>query len=162
MRPSPVIVDGPIPNSPLQMTFIEWHQEIKTFATKAPAHPLAHRVGLRGSHGRRQNSHPQVRQTLVDLLSEEAVAIVDQEAVEMIARQRFPELLQRPFRRGMGSYVVVDNHAGSDLYDDEDVEGAEGGGDHHEEVAGHDDFGMITDDGQPALFRVGCAHWPVP
>ena len=41
----------------------------------------------------------------------------------MIARQRFPELLQRPFRRGMGRDVVVENLAGSDLQDDEDVEG---------------------------------------
>jgi hypothetical protein len=75
------------------MTFIEWHQEIKTFASKAPAQSLAHRVGLGGSHGRPQNSHPQVRQTLVDVLSEDAVAIMDQEAVGMISRQRFPELV---------------------------------------------------------------------
>ena len=54
----------------------------------------------------------QVRETLVDLLSEDAVAIVDQEAVGMLARQRFPELLQGPFRRGMGRYVLVDNLAG--------------------------------------------------
>src|SRR5215471_316809 len=158
MWPPTDIMRGPLTNNLLEMTFVERNQVVKTFATKAPAQSLAHRVGLGGSHRRPQNSHPQVRQTLVDLLSEEAVAIVDQEAVEMIARQRFPELLQRPFRRGMGSYVVVDNHAGSDLYDDEDVEGAEGGGDHHEEVAGHHDLGMIPDEGQPALFRVRRAH----
>src|SRR5215471_11461605 len=115
MRPAPVRVDGPIPNSPLQMTFVERNQEVQTFATKAPAQSLAHRVGLRGSHGRPQNSHPQVRQTLVDLLSEEAVAIVDQEAVGMIARQRFPELLEGPFRRGMGRDVLMENPAGSNL-----------------------------------------------
>ena len=102
-----------------------------------------------------------VRETLVYVLSEDAVAIVDQEAVGMISRQRFPELLERPFRRGMGSDVLVDNLAGSNLYDDKDVEGAERGGDHHEEVASHHDFGMVTDEGQPTLFRVRCAHWPV-
>src|SRR5262252_8621035 len=58
----------------------------------------------------------------------------------------------------MGSYVLVENLAGSDLYDDEDVEGAEGGRDHHEEVGGYYDFGVITDEGQPALFRVECVH----
>ena len=106
MRPAPVIVDGPIPNSPLQMTFVERNQEVQTFPTKALAQSLAHRVGLGGSHGRPQNSHPQVREALVDVLSEDAVAIVDQEAVGMISRQRFSELLLRPIRRGMGSYVV--------------------------------------------------------
>src|SRR5262249_25159213 len=109
-------------------------------------------------HGRPQT---QVRQTLVDLLSEEAVAIVDEEAVGMISRQRFPELLQRPFRRGMGSYVVVENLAGSDLYDNEDVESTESGRDHREEVASRDDLGMVTDEGQPALFRVWRARGTV-
>src|SRR5215813_13877634 len=41
----------------------------------------------------------------------------------MIVRQGFPELLQRPFRRGMGRDVLVKNLAGSDLHDNEDVEG---------------------------------------
>src|SRR5262249_12138363 len=57
-----------------EMTFVEQNQEVKTFATKAPAQSLAHCVGLGGSHGRPQNSHTQVRQTLVDVLSEAAVA----------------------------------------------------------------------------------------
>jgi hypothetical protein len=34
---------------------------------------------------------------------------VDDEAIGMFARQRFPELLQRPFRRGMVSDIVVEN-----------------------------------------------------
>src|SRR5215469_7130696 len=94
MRPAPVIVDGPISNSPLQMTFVEWHQEIQTFATKAPAHSLAHGIRLGGSHRRSQNSYPQVGESLVDFLREDAIPIVNEEAVGMIARQRFPELLQ--------------------------------------------------------------------
>ena len=47
---------------------------------------------------------------------------------------------------------MVENLALSDLHDDEDVEGAECGGDHHEEVAGHHNLGMVADKGQPALF----------
>ena len=109
MRPSGVIIRGPLTNDFLEMTFVEGNQETETFATKAPAHSLAHRVGLGGSHGRPQDSHPQVSETLVDVLTEDAVAIVDQEAVGMIARQRFPKLLQGPCRRGMGRDVVVDN-----------------------------------------------------
>jgi hypothetical protein len=43
--------------------------------------------------------------------SEDAVAIVDDEAVGMIARQRFGELLQSPFGRGMAVTFLVGNLA---------------------------------------------------
>src|SRR5215831_6067287 len=99
--------------------------------------------------------------TLVDLRSEDTVPIVDDEAIGMIARQCFPELLQRPFRCGMVSDIVVENLPRFDLHDDEDVEGTECGGDHHEEVAGHHDLGMVADKGQPALFWVRRAPWNV-
>jgi hypothetical protein len=52
----------------------------------------------------------------------------------------------------------VENLAGSDLHDDENVEGPEGGCDHHEEVASYHDRGMIAHEGQPTLFRVGRVH----
>ena len=50
------------------------------------------------------------------------------------------------------------NPARSDLHHEEDVEGTECGGDHHEEVAGYHDLGMIANEGQPTLFRVRRAH----
>jgi hypothetical protein len=64
---------------------------------------------------------------LVHRLREDAGPILDDEAVGMAARQRFPELLQCPFRRGMGRGAVVENLAGSNLYHEEDIEGSEGG-----------------------------------
>src|SRR5215831_1827193 len=117
-----VIVDRPIPNRHLQMAFVERKQEVETFATKAAAESFAHRVRLGGPQRRPQNPYTQIGKTSVDIRREYAVAIVDDEAVGMVARQRFPELLQRPFRRGMGRGVEVENLAGSDLHDDEDVE----------------------------------------
>src|SRR5215469_14967894 len=139
MRPAPVIVAGPVPNSHLQMAFVEGKQEVETFATEAAAQSLAYRVRLGGSHWRAQNPYAQIPKTLVDLRSEDTVPIVDDEAIGVIARQRFPELLQRPFRRGMVRDIVVDNPPRFYLHDDEDVEDTECGGDHHEEVAGHHD-----------------------
>ena len=127
MWPPAVIVHSPIPNSHLKMAFVEWNQEVETFATKAAAESLAHRVRLWGPHRRTQNPYTQIGKTLVDILREDAVAIVDDEAVRMIARQGLPELLQRPFRRGMGSDVFVENLAGSDLHCNENVEGSECG-----------------------------------
>src|SRR5215469_4360955 len=58
----------------------------------------------------------------------------------------------------MGSDVLVENLAGSDLHDEEDVEGTECGGDHHEEIAGHNYLGVVADEGPPALFGVRRAH----
>src|SRR5215831_5661170 len=107
MWPPAVIVHGPIPNRHLKMAFVDWNQEVETFAKKAAAESLAHRVRLRGPHRRTQNPYTQIGKTLVDIRREDAVAMVDDETIRMIARQRFSELLQRPFRRGMGGDVVV-------------------------------------------------------
>src|SRR5262252_1573669 len=71
MRPPPVIVDCPIPNRHLQMAFVEGNQEVQTFTTQAAAQSLAHRDCLGGSHRRPQNSNTQVRETLVELMSED-------------------------------------------------------------------------------------------
>src|SRR5215471_17980150 len=109
MGSPPVIVDRPIPNRHLQMAFVERKQEVETFATKAAAESFAHRVRLWGPQRRPQNPYTQIGKTSVDIRREYAVAIVDDEAVGMVARQRFPELLQRPFRRGMGRGVEVEN-----------------------------------------------------
>src|SRR5215471_17303250 len=100
MRPPPVIVDGPIADRHLQMALVERNQEVETFATKAAAESFAHRIRLWGPHRRPQNPYPQVAKALVNRLREDAVPIMDDEAVGMVTRQRFPELLQRPFRRG--------------------------------------------------------------
>jgi hypothetical protein len=110
-------VDRPIPNRHLQVAFVERKQEVKTLAAKAAAESFAHRVRLWGSQWRPQNPSTQICKTSVDIRREYAVAIVDDEAVGMIARQRFPELLQRPFRHGMAGDMVVENPPRFDLYD---------------------------------------------
>jgi hypothetical protein len=66
------------------MAFVEWNQEIETFATETAAQSLAYRVRLRGAHQRRQNPYTQICKTLVDILREDAVAVVDEEAIRMI------------------------------------------------------------------------------
>ena len=78
MWPPAVIVRGPIPgreplagrpdNNHLQMAFVEWNQEVETFATQTAAEPLAHRVRLGGPHRRPQNPYTQIGKTLVDMM----------------------------------------------------------------------------------------------
>jgi hypothetical protein len=47
-RSPAVIVHSPVPNSHVKMAFVEWNQEVETFATKAAVESLAHRVRLLG------------------------------------------------------------------------------------------------------------------
>ena len=87
MRPPSVIVRRAVPNSHLQMPFVEWNQEVQTLPAKAAAELLADRVRHRVSHRRPQNPYTQIGKALVDFLGEDAVSIVDEESVRMIARQ---------------------------------------------------------------------------
>src|SRR5215467_9686804 len=80
MGSTPVIVDRPIPNRHLQMAFVEWNQEVQTFATKATAESFAYRVRLWGPQRRPQNPYTQIGKTSVDIRREYGVAIVDDEA----------------------------------------------------------------------------------
>ena len=80
--------------------------------------------------------------------------VVDHEPIRMVARKRLPELLQGPLRGRLSGHVLVENSSCSQFDDHEYVKGAEGRRDHDEEVARHDRFGVIPDEGQPALFRI--------
>src|SRR4030095_7115889 len=83
---------------------------------------------------------------------------MNEESVGMTARQCLPELLHRPLRRRVGGHVVMQDSTGAQFHDDHYVERAEGGGDHNEEVAGHDCRRMMADEGQPTLLWIGSAH----
>jgi hypothetical protein len=81
------------------------------------------------------------------LLGENAVPVVNEESIRMIARERLPELLQGPFRGRVGGHVVMENSTGAQLHDHEYVKRAERGSDHNEEVARSDHLGMVMDEG---------------
>ena len=76
----------------------------------------------------------------------------------MTSRKCLPELLGGLFRRRMRGDVVMKNSSAAQFHHDEHVQGAEGVGDHDEEVAGDDYLSMIADEGQPTLLRVRCAR----
>ena len=46
---------------------------------------------------------------------------MDHESIRMVVCQKFAELLNRPFRRGMIGYIDKENPAGANLHRDEDV-----------------------------------------
>src|SRR5215471_11333180 len=65
------------------MALVEGNQEVQALATKAAAQSFAYGVRLRGSHRRPQNPYPQIGKALVNRLREDAVPIMDDEAVGM-------------------------------------------------------------------------------
>src|SRR5215469_14461439 len=69
------------------MALVEGNQEVQTFATKAAAQSLAYGVRLWGSRRRSQNPYPQIGKALVHRLREDAVPIMDDEAVGMAVRR---------------------------------------------------------------------------
>jgi hypothetical protein len=94
---------------------------------------------------------------MVQLFRVDPIPVMDQVSVWVLSGQRFAELLQRPFRCGMGGHIVMHDPACSDFHGHKHVEDAEGRRHDHKEVARYNRFGMISDEGHPTLLRVGRA-----
>jgi hypothetical protein len=78
---------------------------------------------------------------------------VNEVLIGMTVGERLPELLQSPFRRRVGGYVVMEDSTSAQVHNHEYVQGAECGSDPNEEVTGNDHLGMITDESQPTLIH---------
>ena len=57
---------------------------------------------------------------------ETGVAIVKEKLIVAVARDRFPQLLERPFRRWMFCHIAMDDLSGPDLDGDEYMKHTEG------------------------------------
>jgi len=105
-------------------------------------------------HGSAQNFQFKVTvKFLVQLPGEDRIVVVDQELIRMIARDRFPELLQRPVCGRMRGYVVVENAAAANFHHDENQQHLESGRNRNQKVAGDNSPGMIADERSPVLRR---------
>src|SRR5215211_2451382 len=76
---------------------------------------------------------------------------MDEEAVAMIGRYRFAQLLQGPLRCGMRRDIDMEQSAASVFDDDKHVEHAEGRRDRDTEVARHNGLGVVAHKRSPAL-----------
>src|SRR5215831_2267743 len=154
MRPAPVVMDYPLCDRHLQMALVDRDQEVEALAPQASAQPFTDGVGPGRPNRSSKNSHSAVRHFLIQLLGKDGVPVLDHKTIGMIARKCLAELLQRPFRSRMSGHVVVEDTTASDLHPHEYVQVSKSGCDHDEKVTGHDDLGMVVDEGQPALFRI--------
>src|SRR5258708_30791311 len=87
---------------------------------------------------------------------------MDQKTVRMFIRKRLAELLQRPFSTRMRRHIVMQDLAPAQFYNHEYIKDTESGCEHHEKVASQHRLGVIANEGQPALARVGLAAGALP
>ena len=83
---SAVVMHGPALQNHLQLALAEWDQEVQALATQSSAEPLANGVRFRRQHRSAQDPHAHVRHRPVEFFREDAIPVVDQESVRMVAR----------------------------------------------------------------------------
>ena len=136
-----------------QVVCRQGNQVIQAFSPQRAQQPLAERVRLGTLGWRFQDPESEVLYAAVKLRREDAIAIMDEEAIAMVRWDRFAQLLQCPGGCGMRGHIDMQNPACGVFHQHKHVEEAKGRRDHHTEVTGHDRLGMIAHKGPPALRR---------
>ena len=107
VRPFVIVVVNPQLKGAPEMPLTQRNKKVQTLSTHRAHKALAYRVCFWSPQGCSQNSDAHVRHGLVQFLREDAVPIVDHEAVRMAARQGFTKLLERPLGCRMRRDVVM-------------------------------------------------------
>ena len=122
VRTASVVMQYPCVQQAPQVALSEWYQQIQALPPERADEPLAERIGLRTLGRRFEDPEPKVPYALVELLGENAVAIMQQKTVTMVSRDGFTQLLQRPVRRRVCRHIAMHNTAGRVFHQDKDVE----------------------------------------
>ena len=142
------------------MPFIQEDQPIQTLSTDCTDQSLAERVRLRAPHRRFQHRQAHCGNRAVDRRRIDAVAVMNQKALGLIARNNPAKLLHSPFGRGMLRHIPMDDPTRPDVKDDQHIQRAKPRRDGHEEIAGEHDIGMIAHEDAPLLGRLAIPRSP--
>jgi hypothetical protein len=96
MWASVIIMANPLAQSGSQMVLAERNHEVQTLPSHGTDQSLAIGIGLWRSDRCSHNLEAHVLNGLIDLRREDAVTVMDQEPIRVIAWDRFTELLGRP------------------------------------------------------------------
>jgi hypothetical protein len=80
---------------------------------------------------------------LVEVVREDAVAVMEEEPALMVRWYRFAELLCGPLGRGMHGHMAMQNPTRGVLHQHEDIKEKKVRRDHRAEIAGDDGFGWL-------------------
>src|SRR5262247_1966495 len=95
---------------------------------------------------------------LIDVFGENSIPVMDENAVDMISRDCFSELLHGPRRRGMPCDIDMQEPSARMLKHHKDIKNAECRCDCHTEVTRYNACSMIADKCGPAL-RLTAFAW---
>src|SRR2546427_1085604 len=107
-----IIMGHPCLHDASQVMLGQRDHTVQAFAPQRTDEPFAQRVRLRTLWWRFEHTHHQVTDALIELLREDAIPSMDEEAVAMISRDRFAQLLHRPVGRGVCRHIAMHNTAG--------------------------------------------------
>ena len=93
VRTTLIIMWHPLVQETLQVVLGEREQKIQAFPPERTQEPLTEGISLGTSHWGFEYPQPQVACTLVELLGENCIAVMDQEAVYVVRWHRFAQLL---------------------------------------------------------------------
>ena len=164
MRAPEIVMRDPFSQNPSQMFFTKRNHEIQTLAANRSHQSFTIGIGLGRSRRGSQSLQAKTFDGLIYLLREDAVTVMDQEPIGMIARDGLTKLLYGPECRRMRGNVAVQNSPRADFHDHKDVEDAETRGHDRGKITGDHDVGMISDESFPALSAHASGHqimWPV-
>ena len=97
-----IVMGNPLRQNLSQVSFAERNHEVQAFAPHCTDQSFTIGIGLRCSDRRSQDFQTQILYGLIHFFGEDAVPIMDQEAIAVIAWNGFSEPLCSPFCCGMG------------------------------------------------------------
>jgi len=151
VRSSPIVEVAKLEESTSEMVLGERDEEVETLTAEGSDESLAESIGFWGSGWSPEEFDAEVLDGLSHFGREQDVAVEDEEAIGMVERKSFAELLGDPPRDWVGGDVDVQDSARLDFHEDEDVEDLEAYGDDGEKVGGDDGVGVVPDEGGPGL-----------
>src|SRR5215469_975737 len=131
-----IIVGNPLFQDSSHVPFVQRDEEIKTFPSNNAHEPFTKRIRLRRPKRSPQDDDAQRLQGAIQFRRVDAVPVVENEPVGLVARDDLSKLLDRPGCGRMIAHVEVSNLACSYLHDYKHVENSKASRYDDKEIAG--------------------------
>jgi len=131
-----IVMRDPFSEGAAEVTLVEQNHPVQALAPNRPDQPFAKCLRLWQSYGRPQHRQPHRRDGPIDTFRVDAVVIMYEESIRLVARGHHSELLRRPVGGWMFGHIPVPDSSSADLQHHEDVDHTERGRERHEEIAG--------------------------
>src|SRR5215831_12900581 len=148
----------PFLHDAVEMPLVQRDHKVQTLSPQSPDDPFADRIGHGRPYWRFDHVQPHVTYGLVNVFGEDDIPVMDENAVRVVSRNGFAELLPGPLRRGMGCDIDVEEPPAGMLNHHKDIENAECRRDCHAEVTRDNALSLITNKCGPAL-RLTAFAW---